>query len=75
MKNIKIKKKNISKKDKTLFIKNKIMLFQQMITDTIIYVQKYKTREIITINELNICIQSLEHIFDELNKIENIIKN
>ena len=75
MKNVKIKKKNISKKDKSQFIKNKIELFQQMITDTIIYVQKYKIREIITINELNICIQSLEHIFEELNKIQIIINN
>ena len=75
MKNIKIKKKSISKNDKSKFIKKKVLFFQQMITDTIIYIQKYKAKELITINELNICIQSLEHIFDELNKIEILLNN
>ena len=69
MKNIKIKKKTISKNEKSTFIKSKINIFQEMITNTIIYVQKYKTKEIFTVSELNICIQSLEVIFEELDKI------
>ena len=75
MKNIKIKKKSITKSNKSAFIIKKIELFQRMITDTIIYIQKYKSKDIITINELNNAIQALEIIFNDLNKVNVMLKN
>jgi len=65
-------------------IQEKIKTFQDIIQNTIISAQKYKILDILTANEINICIQNLEIIFTNLtilsNKIsefisENIIPN
>ena len=72
MKNEKIKlpiNKKISKFDNLTFCKNKISIFQNMIGDTILAVQGYKTRDIIGTSELNICIQELETLYEDLNNI------
>ena len=74
MKNIKIGKKSISTKEKTKFITNKIKSYQRMISNSIIYVQIYKSMNIFSVSELNICIQSLESSFKELKILEDILK-
>ena len=50
-------------------IENKIINLQEIIKKTIISSQKYKGLEILTANEINICIQKLEKLFSELNSI------
>ncbi len=74
MKNIKIGKKTISTKEKTKFITNKIQSYQTMISNSIIYVQIYKSMNIFSVSELNICIQTLENSFKELKNLEDILK-
>ena len=74
MKNIKIGKKSISTKEKTKFITNKIKSYQRMISNSIIYVQIYKSMNIFSVSELNICIQSLENSFKELKILEDVLK-
>ena len=64
----------IVKKSKNSFmnyklIEDKIITFQNIIRNTIISCQKYKVLDIIGANELNICIQSLENLFIELNSL------
>ena len=45
-----------------------------MITKTTLAVQKYKYMDIIGASELNICIQSLENLYEDLNNIQIIIQ-
>ena len=76
MKNTKIKKK-----EKKQFIHpnipailhKKITYFKKIIQKTILSIQKYKSLDIIGITEINICMESLENLFLELNKIIEII--
>ena len=81
-KNIKIKistkngespKKNKNQKN-ILKIQKKISFFYKIITDTIISAEKYKTNDILSAGELNICIQNLENIYSELKNIENCLQ-
>ena len=37
--------------------KKKVVIFQDMITNTILAIQAYKTKDIIGASELNVCIQ------------------
>ena len=77
-KNEKIKSNPLKKKDKSnthVFCKNKISSFQNMITETIIAVQKYKIMDIISASDINICIQNLESLYKELNNINYKIEN
>ena len=55
MKNIKIGKKSISTKEKTKFITNKIKSYQRMISNSIIYVQIYKSMNIFSRNRILGC--------------------
>ena len=69
-KNIKLKsnKSYISKKKSTKSnYKLKIIKYKQIIQDTIIYIQKYKTLDILTASDMNIYVQSLEKTFIELS--------
>ena len=54
-------------------IEEKIVHFQDIIRNTILSCQKYKNMDILGANEINVCIQSLENLFLELNTILNHI--
>jgi len=72
MKNEKIKMSNTLKSpkfDKLSFSKKKVQIFQDMITNTILAIQKYKTNDIIGASELNVCIQGLESLYSELDML------
>ena len=65
--------KNIN--DVNSFIISKIVSFQEIIKKTILAIQKYKNLEIIGVNELNICLHSLEKISLELNDINSVVNS
>lgn len=74
--NTKIKSSNnqgpsidVPKKDILKFLTSKIETFQEIIKKTILAVQKYKFLDILGANEINVCIQSLESLFCQLNEI------
>ena len=77
MKNEKIKTSN-SKKTKDVkkiqFCKKKIILFQELISNTVLAIQKYKIKDIIGVSELNTGIQGLESLYNELNKLQSCLK-
>jgi ATP-dependent Lon protease len=64
----------VSKKKKTK-IQEKIEFFFKIITETIVSIEKYKTNDIISASELNLCIQNLENIYSDLKNIENCKSN
>ena len=73
MKNEKIRQSistGASISDTHRFVADKASSFQRMIMDTIMAVQRYKTHDIIGGSDLNVCIQSLEGLYDELNRIQ-----
>ena len=76
MKNKKIKtslkKKQKKSSSRTLCLK-KTKMYQNLIQDTILYVQKYKTLDVLDAGELNICIQSLEKLYIQTNEIVTIL--
>ena len=77
MKNEKIKPTPSQKSnrfDKLEFSRKKIITFQNMITNTILSIQQYKTKDIISASELNVCIQGLEGLYDELNTLKIMIE-
>ena len=49
---------------------NKICFLQNIINKTILSCQKYKLYDIFTSNEINICINSLENIYNEIDKLK-----
>ena len=63
-----------AKKMNKIKIQQKIDFFFKIITDTIISVEKYKTNDILSASELNLCIQNLENIYKDLKNIENSIQ-
>jgi len=62
-------KKNKNLESNVKFINDKIMYFQDIIQNTIISSQKYKFLDILSANDINICIQNLEILFNQLNQI------
>ena len=78
MKNKKIKsslkKKQKKSSSRTICLK-KTKVYQNIIQDTILYVQKYKTLDVIDAGELNICIQSLEKLYEQTKNIITILSN
>jgi ATP-dependent Lon protease len=72
LKKIEKKKKKSSSKSSCL---KKTRYYQNIIQDSILYVQKYKLLDIIDAGELNICIQNLEKLFDETNNILILLNN
>ena len=70
------KKSNINKYHtmKLEYIK-KTNKLKNLIRTTILSIQSYKKMDIITASDYNICIQSLEKIYDELNNIVTSLKN
>jgi len=61
--------------DKIDFSTNKISTFQVMITNTILAIQRYKTKDIIGASELNVCIQGLESLYTELNILKTMVES
>ena len=62
-------KKNKNLESNVKFINDKIIYFQDIIQNTIISSQKYKFLDILSANDINICIQNLEILFNQLNQI------
>jgi ATP-dependent Lon protease len=62
----------IIKSEKNHVFENKIYEMQSIVHKTILAAQKYKFYDIIGTNELNVCITTLEKIYETLN---NILKN
>ena len=78
MKNEKIKPPMSHKSkrfDKLDFSTKKILTFQAMITNTILAIQRYKTKDIIGASELNVCIQGLEGLYTELNILKIMVES
>ena len=76
MKNKKIKtslKKKQKKSSSRSICLKKTKLYQNIIQDTILYVQKYKTLDVIDAGELNVCIQSLETLYEQTKNIVTIL--
>jgi len=76
MKNKKIKKsakKKVKKSSSRTLCSKKNRIYQNIIQDTILYVQKYKTLDVLDAGELNICIQSLENLYEETKKISILL--
>ncbi|MEE9571437.1 MAG: AAA family ATPase, partial [Candidatus Neomarinimicrobiota bacterium] len=46
----------------------------KMITDTILAVQRYKSMDIITASDMNICIQNLEMLYKQLKSVEILLE-
>ena len=63
-------KRNVKSKINATF-ENKILYFQEIIRKTILSVQKYKMLDIISANELNLCIGNLENQFTILMGLLN----
>ena len=66
---------NVNDVDVKKFIQNKIEIFQDIIQNTVIGVQKYKNMDIFGSNELSVCLQKLDSIFGELILLNNLIIN
>jgi hypothetical protein len=78
LKNEKIKANPLKKSEKShtiKFCKKKISTFQQMITKTILAVQKYKEMDIVGASDMNTCIQNLEVLYKDLHNLEIRINN
>jgi ATP-dependent Lon protease len=76
MKNKKITptlKKKYKKSSSRSVCLRKAKLYQNIIQDTILYVQKYKTLDIIDAGELNVCIQSLENLYGQTQIISTLL--
>ena len=69
MENTKIIQKTLSFK-KTM---EKVEYFYNVISDTIIWVEKYKTYDIINSSDLNVSIQNLENIYNKLMEINETL--
>ena len=69
--------KQTSSGKKSLDIQNviqKINYFNLVIENTIIHAQKYKSMDIISASDLNICINKLEKIFERLINLKKKYK-
>ena len=47
--------------------------YQNIIQDTILYVQKYKTNDVVDAGELNICIKNMEELYKQTNNINILL--
>ena len=73
------KENSKSKQTKKIFsvkkTKEKIDYYFSIITDTILWVEKYKVNDIINASDLNVCIQNLENIYIELTNIKDTLNS
>ena len=58
-----------SNTDLSSSIKNKILHYQEVIRKTILSTRDYKRYELISASELNICIQGLNNLYSQLQKL------
>ena len=72
-KKIKLKTKNVKKSNIIETTKQKIISFQNMINKTIMSIQRYKSYELLSANEINICVKNLEEIYKDLLKINEVL--
>ena len=63
---------HIIKSAKKLNIEKKIFTIQNIIERSLISSQKYKLYDILGVNELNICMSTLNSIFEETTKLVDI---
>ena len=56
-------------------ISQKVNNYQKIIQKTILYIQKYKTLDIIDAGDLNICIQNMENLYESCKNILLLIKD
>ena len=79
MKNRKINsslKRKIKKQSSSYsIISQKIKNYQKIIQNTILYIQKYKTLDIIDAGDLNICIQNMENLYESCKNVLFLIKD
>ena len=79
MKNRKINsslKRKIKKQSSSYsIISQKIKNYQEIIQNTILYIQKYKTLDIIDAGDLNICIQNMENLYESCKNVLLLIKD
>ncbi len=79
MKNRKINsslKRKIKKQSSSYsIISQKIKNYQEIIQNTILYIQKYKTLDIIDAGDLNICIQNMENLYESCRNVLILIKD
>ena len=79
MKNRKINsslKRKIKKQSSSYsIISQKIKNYQEIIQNTILYIQKYKTLDIIDAGDLNICIQNMENLYESCKNVLILIKD
>ncbi len=64
-----------TKKETKKYLESKIEYYQELVQKTIIAVQKYKTLDILGASEINICIRTLETIFNELFDLHNSVSS
>ena len=69
-----IKKKTKIKSSTYKNIQQKITYYKGIIQNTILSIQKYKSLDIITASDLNICVNKLQDIHETLTNIQNSIK-
>ena len=67
-------KKSKSKSSSNSQFKKKNKSFQSIIQETVLYIQRYKSLDIIDAAALNICTQSMENLFIETNDIDKILQ-
>ena len=79
MKNRKINsslKRKIKKQPSSYsMISQKVKKYQEIIQNTILYIQKYKTLDIIDAGDLNICIQNMENLYESCKNVLLLIKD
>tara|TARA_B100000963_G_scaffold361917_1_gene400868 strand:- start:1869 stop:5156 length:3288 start_codon:yes stop_codon:yes gene_type:complete len=79
MKNRKINsslKRKIKKQSSSYsIISQKVKKYQEIIQNTILYIQKYKTLDIIDAGDLNICIQNMENLYESCKNVLLLIKD
>ena len=68
-------KKSKSKSSSNSQFKKKNKSFQSIIQETVLYIQRYKSLDIIDAAALNICTQSMENLFIETIEIDKILQN
>ena len=55
------------------FINGKIKGFEEIISKTIIIIQRYKLLDVLGASELNICMQGLINLCDDISTIKDMI--
>ncbi len=73
--NAKIKNDVIDNGDTHKFMREKIHYFQEIIRNTILSITQYKTFELFSNSDLNICVQSLYDLYEKTNEIITVLTN